>query len=67
MVNASNKLELRKVNVLRYDERTASVSGGIKNGEQVVQAGVHTVYAGETVKPIKPLFAAEQAAEGAAP
>ncbi|GAB7125878.1 efflux RND transporter periplasmic adaptor subunit [Silvimonas sp. JCM 19000] len=67
VVNASNKLELRKVNVLRYDERTASVSGGIKNGEQVVQAGVHTVYAGETVKPIKPLFAAEQAAEGAAP
>ncbi|KPC55422.1 efflux RND transporter periplasmic adaptor subunit [Amantichitinum ursilacus] len=66
VVNGSNKLELRKVNVLRYDERSATVSGGIKNGEQVVQAGVHTVFAGQAVKPVKPLFAAEQAAEGAA-
>jgi multidrug efflux system membrane fusion protein len=52
-------LELRVVTVDRYAERSAAVSGGLKDGDQVVLAGVHTVYAGELVKPIKPLFDGE--------
>jgi RND family efflux transporter MFP subunit len=52
-------LELRVVTVERYAERSAAVTGGLKDGDQVVLAGVHTVYAGELVKPIKPLFDGE--------
>jgi RND family efflux transporter MFP subunit len=52
-------LELRAVTVDRYAERNASVSSGLKEGDRVVLAGVHTVYAGELVKPIKPLFDGE--------
>jgi multidrug efflux system membrane fusion protein len=52
-------LELRAVTVDRYTERAAVIAGGLKHGEQVVLAGVHTVYAGELVKPVKPLFDGE--------
>jgi membrane fusion protein, multidrug efflux system len=52
-------LELRAVTVDRYAERSAAVSSGLRDGDQVVLAGVHTVYAGELVKPIKPLFDGE--------
>ena len=62
VVKANNTLELRPVSVQRYTERGASVSAGIKDGEQIVQAGVHTVYAGQAVKVVKPLFAGEEGA-----
>lgn len=56
VVNGSdNTLALRRVQVTRYDERTVAISGGLKDGEQVVLQGVHTVTAGEKVHPIAPL------------
>jgi len=56
-------LELRPVTVSSYSERGAIVSEGLKHGEAVVLAGVHTVYAGEHVKQVKPLFAGEEDAQ----
>lgn len=49
-------LELRTVTASRYDDQTATVTDGLHDGESVVLAGVHTVYAGEAVKPVAPLF-----------
>jgi multidrug efflux system membrane fusion protein len=54
-------LELRPVNVRGYGERTAYVDRGLREGDNIVAAGVHTVYAGEHVSPVKPLFAADEA------
>jgi membrane fusion protein, multidrug efflux system len=48
-------LELRRVQVTRYNERTVAIAGGLKDGERVVLQGVHTVTAGEKVHPIAPL------------
>ena len=59
VIRPDSTLELRAVAVDRYTERGAAVSSGLKDGDQVVLAGVHTVYAGELVKPIKPLFEGE--------
>jgi multidrug efflux system membrane fusion protein len=56
---ADSTLELRPVAVARYTERTAVVTGGLKDGDNVVLAGVHTVYAGQHVKTVKPLFNGE--------
>jgi len=52
---ADNALELRRVTVTRYNERTIVIGGGLKEGERVVLQGVHTVSAGEKVRPIAPL------------
>ena len=52
-------LELRPVRVLSYAERNVLVNGGLADGDNLVVAGVHTVFAGEHVAPIKPLFANE--------
>jgi RND family efflux transporter MFP subunit len=52
---ADNTLELRRVTVTRYYERTIVVSEGLKDGESVVLQGVHTVSAGEKVRAIAPL------------
>ena len=52
-------LELRSVTISSYAERTATVSSGLADGETVVLAGVHTVYDGERVMPVKPLFTDE--------
>jgi RND family efflux transporter MFP subunit len=52
-------LELRPVNVLGYGERTAYIDRGLREGDSIAAAGVHTVYAGEHVIPVKPLFAAD--------
>ncbi|WP_429526240.1 efflux RND transporter periplasmic adaptor subunit [Paraburkholderia youngii] len=52
---ADNTLELRRVTVTRYYERTFVVSEGLKDGESVVLQGVHTVSAGEKVRAIAPL------------
>ena len=51
-----SKLELRPVTVSRYGERSVTVTAGLKSDDQIVLAGVHTVYAGQHVKPIRPLF-----------
>nr|WP_217443095.1 efflux RND transporter periplasmic adaptor subunit [Burkholderia diffusa] len=48
-------LELRRVDVARFNERTVTVSHGLQPGERVVLQGVHTVSAGEKVRPIAPL------------
>ncbi|HYS67343.1 MAG TPA: efflux RND transporter periplasmic adaptor subunit [Paraburkholderia sp.] len=48
-------LELRRVTVTRYNERTIVIGGGLKDGERVVLQGVHTVTAGEKVRAIAPL------------
>ncbi len=56
VVRASdNALELRRVQVTRYAERTVSISQGLKDGDRVVLQGVHTVSAGEKVHVIAPL------------
>jgi RND family efflux transporter MFP subunit len=57
--SADSTLELRPVAVARYTERTAVVIGGLKDGDDVVLAGVHTVYAGQHVKQVRPLFDGE--------
>jgi multidrug efflux system membrane fusion protein len=57
-------LELRVVTTSRYDDRTATVIDGLRDGEQVVLAGVHTVYAGEPVHPVAPLFTPVEQSEG---
>lgn len=49
-------LELRPVSTSRYDAATATVTSGLQDGDQVVLAGVHTVFAGESVHPVPPLF-----------
>jgi membrane fusion protein, multidrug efflux system len=67
VVRASDStLELRPVTVSRYSERTTTVTDGIKDGEQIVLAGVHTVYAGQHVKPVRPLFSGEGDIDGPA-
>jgi membrane fusion protein, multidrug efflux system len=60
-------LELRPVSVRSYSERSAIVSGGLNDGESLVLAGVHTVYADQRVTPVKPLFADEGSDEPATP
>lgn len=52
-------LELRPVTVRSYGERSSLVAGGLKDGDNVVLAGVHTVYAGQRVTQVKPLFNGE--------
>jgi RND family efflux transporter MFP subunit len=58
VIRADSTLELRRVRVQSHAERTSSVVG-LKAGETIVLAGVHTVYAGERVQAAPPLFAAE--------
>jgi RND family efflux transporter MFP subunit len=53
---ADSKLELRPVAVHSYLDGAAVVSGRIADGDELVLAGVHTVYAGERVTPVKPLY-----------
>jgi membrane fusion protein, multidrug efflux system len=52
-------LELRAVTISGYTDRSALVTSGLKDGDTVVQAGVHTVYAGQRVQAVKPLFQGE--------
>ncbi|MDT4848865.1 Multidrug resistance protein MdtE [compost metagenome] len=51
----ADTLELRPVEVLRYDARTVTLIKGLQAGERVVWQGVHTVTAGEKVRPVPPL------------
>ena len=63
----TSTLELRPVTVRSYSDHSTTVSGGLKDGESVVLAGVHTVYAGEHVSPVRPLFDGEGDVAGPAP
>lgn len=51
----TDTLELRRVSVGRYDERTFSVTQGLRDGDRVVYQGVHAVSAGEHVRAVRPL------------
>jgi membrane fusion protein, multidrug efflux system len=60
VIRASDStLELRPVEVAEYGARSVLLTRGLNDGDTVLLAGVHTVYAGEHVRPVKPLFAAE--------
>ena len=52
-------LELRPVTVRSYGEHSALVTQGLRDSDSIVLAGVHTVFAGEHVTPVKPLFTGE--------
>ena len=56
-VGADGKLELRAVTVVAYGERSIGVSQGGAASDKVVVQGVHTLTAGEKVKPVAPLHA----------
>jgi RND family efflux transporter MFP subunit len=56
---ADSTLELRPVTVERYEERTALIRDGLRDGDNVVAAGVHTVHAGERVQPTRALYDAD--------
>lgn len=55
--SGDSTLELRPVTVRTYTERSVVVTSGLAEGDSLVVAGVHTVFAGEHVRPVKPLFA----------
>jgi len=57
IVRADDVLELRRIAVARYGARTVTVSAGLADGERIVLQGVHTVSAGEKVRPVPPLHA----------
>jgi RND family efflux transporter MFP subunit len=46
---ARPRLALRPVSVQSYRDRSVIVSAGLRDGERIVAAGVHTVFAGEPV------------------
>jgi RND family efflux transporter MFP subunit len=56
---SDSTLELRPVTVGSYSERGTLITRGLKDGDNVVLAGVHTVYAGQQVKPVRALFEGE--------
>jgi RND family efflux transporter MFP subunit len=63
---SSSTLQLRPVTVGRYSDRATLITAGLNDGDMVVLAGVHTVYAGQRVKPVRPLFDGEDNIDGAA-
>jgi multidrug efflux system membrane fusion protein len=63
---SSSTLQLRPVKVGRYSDRATLITAGLHEGDMVVLAGVHTVYAGQRVKPVRPLFDGEDNIDGAA-
>jgi multidrug efflux pump subunit AcrA (membrane-fusion protein) len=56
-------LELRPVTVRTYTERSAVVTSGLAEGDRLVLAGVHTVFAGQHVRAVEPLFADDGGAD----
>jgi membrane fusion protein, multidrug efflux system len=67
VIGAGNStLELRPVTVRSYSDHSTVVTSGLKEREAVVLAGVHTVYAGERVAAVRPLFDGEGDVEGPA-
>ena len=62
----SSTLQLRPVKVGRYSDRSTLITAGLHEGDVVVLAGAHTVYAGQPVRPVKPLFDGQDNIDGAA-
>lgn len=56
---AEPHLALRPVTVSRFQERSVTLAGGLREGDRVVAAGVHTVFAGERVRPATAVFGAD--------
>lgn len=68
VVNSNtSSLELRPVSVRSYSDHTTVITSGLNAGETVVVAGVHTVFAGQRVTAVKPLFDEEGDVAGPAP
>jgi RND family efflux transporter MFP subunit len=57
---AKPQLTLRSVTVASYRDRRVIVAGGLRDGERIVAAGVHTVFAGELVTPFVNSFDTDQ-------
>ncbi|MFL6602760.1 MAG: efflux RND transporter periplasmic adaptor subunit [Steroidobacteraceae bacterium] len=62
----SSTLQLRPVKVGRYSDRSTLITAGLNDGDVVVLAGVHTVFAGESVRPVRPLFDSQDNIDAAA-
>jgi multidrug efflux system membrane fusion protein len=56
IVDPQSVLQLREVAVSRYADNAVWVTQGLREGDVVLLAGVHTVYAGEHVKAVRPLY-----------
>ena len=56
VIASHSTLELRAVAVSVYTDHSTVVTKGLEDGDTVVLAGVHTVYAGEHVTAVRPLF-----------
>ena len=65
VIASNSTLELRPVSVSVYTDHSTVVTNGLTDGETVVLAGVHTVYAGEHVTAQRPLFDDAGDVEGA--
>jgi multidrug efflux system membrane fusion protein len=63
---STSLVELRPVTVHSYSGHSSVITGGLNDGDRIVLAGVHTVYAGQHVKPVKPLFDGDGDVEGPA-
>jgi membrane fusion protein, multidrug efflux system len=50
------RLALRPVTVQSYRDRSVILAGGLRDGERIVAAGVHTVFVGEHVTPFVNTF-----------
>lgn len=66
VIASNSTLELRPVAVSVYTDHSTLVTKGLEDGDTVVLAGVHTVYAGEHVTAVRPLFDDAGDVEGAA-
>jgi multidrug efflux system membrane fusion protein len=66
VIRADSIVELHPVTVRSYGERSVTVTGGLKDGDRIVLAGVHTVYAGQHVNAVEPLFAADAESDATA-
>lgn len=66
VVGDGSTLQLRPVKVASYTDHQSIITEGLKDGDVVVLAGVHTVFAGQNVKPVRPLFDGEGNIEGPA-
>jgi RND family efflux transporter MFP subunit len=63
---SGSTLQLRPVKVSGYTDHKTVITSGLSDGEVVVLAGVHTVYAGEHVRAVSPLFDGEGDVDGPA-
>ncbi|MBI3196024.1 MAG: efflux RND transporter periplasmic adaptor subunit [Rhodospirillales bacterium] len=50
---ATGAVELRNVVVARWQNDTAAILSGVKDGELIATAGVHKLEVGQTVKPVR--------------